>query len=66
MDTTTTTKPERLLSATEVCERLGIGRSTLYAHLGERYPRPVKLGTATRWLESEIAELIEQLAAARN
>ena len=51
----------------EVCARLSIGRSTLYAWVKEgTFKKPIKLGArAVGWLESDITEFLELRANAR-
>ncbi|MYH30933.1 MAG: helix-turn-helix domain-containing protein [Acidobacteria bacterium] len=51
--------PERLLTTSDVCERLQIGRTAL--HFGSRdgtFPPPIKIGRASRWRESDIDKWI--------
>ena len=54
-------KPDRLLKAAEVRALLGIAESTLFAFIQQgRFPRPVKLGSASRWPESTVHDWIER------
>ena len=53
----------RLLRVKDVCELLGIGRSTLYDRLKDSpdFPVPVRIvGSALRWPEPEIRDWIER------
>jgi predicted DNA-binding transcriptional regulator AlpA len=63
-------KADRLLDVRAVCERLGGSRplnpATVYrAVAANMLPPPVKFGRVSRWLESEINEVIKQRAVAR-
>ena len=47
--------PERLLPFTEVKIRTGFGSSFLYQLMKEnKFPKPVKIGAASRWRESQV------------
>lgn len=49
----------KLLKVAEVAEVLGIGRSTVWAHVKSgKVPQPIKIGGATRWRQSEIEQLV--------
>lgn len=49
------TLPERLLPLPEVESRSGFKSSFIYQLIKEgKFPRPVKIGAASRWRESEI------------
>lgn len=38
------------LSAKEICEKLGIHRSTLYAQIQKgKFPKQIKIGSLSRW-----------------
>lgn len=50
-----------LLSIHELCKRLSLGRSTIYALVASGHLRPVKVGAATRFASSDIDAFIEQL-----
>jgi len=56
---------ERLLRLPQVMDRLGIARSTVYkfVKLGI-IPAPIKLGTASVWVESQIDDCIATLISA--
>jgi prophage regulatory protein len=57
----------KIKRAPEVCADLKIGKSTLYAWVKDgSFSKPIKLGArAVGWLESDIAEFIENRAKAR-
>ncbi len=52
-----------VLDIEAVLEKLRIGRSKLYGMVNaNQFPRPVKIGRSSRWVESEIDEwLIEKM-----
>ena len=56
---TTTTAPE-LLTRQEVQDLLKCSRSALYAWMDGRgaspFPKPIKLGTANRWVREEVED----------
>ena len=54
----TTTDGERLLTAREVTQGVGISRATLYRLLAAgTFPKPLKItSTAVRWPASEVRE----------
>lgn len=59
-------KPLVFLRAKEVCERLGVKKTKLYALLGEGdFPRPAKLGKASVWPEHEVEAFMAQKMEAR-
>ena len=52
---------ESILRIGAVCQRIGVGKSTIYRMLktGPEFPRPVQIGEqATGWYASEIAAWI--------
>lgn len=57
---------DRLLKFSQVAERVGFGRTAIYARIkrGE-FPRPVKEGAASRWRESEVQAWIAGLSKDR-
>ena len=56
-----------LISIRDVEARVGLKKSVIYAMMAEgRFPRPVKIGTRSRWVESEISAWIADLIARRN
>ena len=58
----------RLMTRTEVEDRCGLARSTIYRMMEEgSFPRPVRIGAkAVRWREDEINALIQSWTAARD
>ncbi|MGX7004162.1 helix-turn-helix transcriptional regulator [Caballeronia sp. KNU42] len=43
----------------EVCHRVALSRTVIYALIKEgRFPTPIKMGYASRWLESEVQKWI--------
>lgn len=65
---TTNTPPElpQLLRMTEVCALTKLSRASLYFYCQEgRFPRPIKLGKHSRWLDSEVRGFIDGLVANR-
>jgi prophage regulatory protein len=60
-DTDTAQPPERLLRLAEVRHRVGLGKTMIYAMIGEgRLPRPNKItAAAARWSEREVDSWIE-------
>jgi prophage regulatory protein len=58
---------ERLLRCSEVLQRVGIGRSAMYARIKNgTFPRPVPTGSnSVAWVESEIDQWIADRIAAR-
>lgn len=56
-----------LIPFAQLSTKVGMGRSRIYALIGEgNFPPPVKIGASSRWLVSEIDAYIAQLAATRN
>ena len=50
----------RLLRAADVMDRVGLGRTKLYALIAAgAFPAPVKIGRGSRWRSDEIAAWIE-------
>lgn len=46
---------EQLLPRREVEKRVGLGRSAIYERMAQGdFPKPVKLGASSAWVESEI------------
>jgi prophage regulatory protein len=57
----------RLLRLPAVQERVGMGRTAVYEMIkAGKFPRPVKVGTASAWIDVEVTRWIEQLAATRS
>lgn len=60
------TTPDRYLKLKRVLEVTDLSRPTIYREIkAGRFPKPVKIGTASRWSANEIADYIERLKAAR-
>jgi len=56
----------RLIRLGAVQERVGMGRTAVYKLIKDgQFPRPVKVGAASAWIDVEITRWIEQLAASR-
>lgn len=51
---------DRLLTIPEACERLRIGRATLYARIADGLVPAIKIGAATRLREADIDRVIAQ------
>ncbi|UJJ56836.1 MULTISPECIES: helix-turn-helix transcriptional regulator [Rhodanobacter] len=61
------TQHPRLLRLRDVLYRTGMSRSRVYAHMAEgQFPRLVKLGRSSAWLESEIEAWIAAKIAQRD
>ncbi|WP_417518841.1 helix-turn-helix transcriptional regulator [Marinobacter sp.] len=46
---------ERLLRMSEVMNRVGLRRTAIYDKISrDEFPHPIKLGNASRWVESEV------------
>jgi len=63
---------EKLLRITDVCELLGVKKSTVYDWLDPKsarfkvaMPRPLKIGAATRWRTDELLLWVETLSDER-
>jgi prophage regulatory protein len=58
---------KRLIDLAEVTRLTGLKRTAIYERMAHKaFPASVKLGTASRWLLSEIEEWIDQQVAARD
>lgn len=59
--------PSALLDFKQVSAKVRMGRSRIYALIGEgNFPAPVKIGASSRWIDPEIDSYIAKLAAARD
>ncbi len=60
-DTDGVQPPERLLRLAEVRNRVGLGKTMIYAMIGDgRFPKPYKItAAAARWSEREVEAWIE-------
>jgi prophage regulatory protein len=58
-----TEAPDRLLRLAEVRRHVGLGKTMIYAMIGEgRFPRPYKITpAAARWSEREIIAWIDRV-----
>jgi prophage regulatory protein len=57
----------RLLRFRGVQQRVGMGRTALHGLIqAGKFPRPVKVGSASAWFDAEITCWIEDLAASRD
>jgi prophage regulatory protein len=57
----------RLLPFVRVRERVGISRTSIYGLISTGdFPRPVKVGRASRWLSGEIDGWVNSLVEARD
>jgi prophage regulatory protein len=56
-------QPERLLRIAEVQRRVGLGKTMIYAMIGDgRFPKPYKItAAAARWSEREIVGWINEV-----
>jgi prophage regulatory protein len=58
---------EALLSMAELSVKVSLSDTVIYDRIkAGTFPRPVHLGRASRWVESEITEWIESLVATRD
>ncbi|ROU09491.1 helix-turn-helix transcriptional regulator [Lysobacter enzymogenes] len=58
--------PRRLLRIQEVCDRVGLSKTTIYARMTNNdFPKPVPLGGVVAWVESEIDQWIGERIAER-
>jgi prophage regulatory protein len=58
---------KRAIRRKQVEEKTGRGTSWIYAAMAEgRFPRPIREGRSVRWLEHEIDEYLDRLAAERD
>lgn len=56
----------RLLRFPAMQKRVGMGRTAVYELIkAGKFPRPVKVGGASAWIDVEITRWIEELAAER-
>jgi prophage regulatory protein len=57
----------KLIRFRAVQERVGMGRTAVYELIkAGKFPRPVKVGAASAWIDAEITRWIEELAARRD
>lgn len=49
----------------QICEKVGVKRSKIYELVSEgKLPRPIKMGRASVWLDSEVDEALKKLSLA--
>jgi len=61
------TVPVKALSLDLVIETTGLGKTTLYGLMkSNKFPRPLKIGKASRWLTTDVSEWLRQLSAVRD
>lgn len=59
--------PRRLLRRSEVQDRVGLSKSTLYLRISVgTFPKPVALGSSVRWVESEVEAWISERVSERD
>ncbi|CAD7379729.1 helix-turn-helix transcriptional regulator [Xanthomonas arboricola] len=64
---TTPTTTQWLIQLRDVLERVGMSKSTLYSRIRDKtLPQPFHLGTSSVWVESEVADWINQQIAQRD
>lgn len=58
---------DTLLAFEDVSRRVGLGRTSIYAGIAaSTFPRPVKVGKRSLWVEAEISGWIADQIAARD
>lgn len=56
----------KLIRLPEVLKRVGLKKTAIYNLISEdEFPRPVKLGAASAWVEAEVDQWIAERASAR-
>lgn len=56
----------KLIRLPEVMSRVGLKKTAIYNLMSEEeFPRPVKMGAASAWIEEEITQWIAERASAR-
>jgi prophage regulatory protein len=56
----------RLIALPDVLKRMNISERTLYRYVADgTFPKPVKIGPLSRWVESEVDQWLEERLAAR-
>lgn len=59
--------PRRLLRRSEVQDRVGLSKSTLYSRISAgTFPKPVTLGSSVRWVEAEVEGWISERVSERD
>jgi prophage regulatory protein len=60
-------KSSKFLNFKQVSDRIGLSRSPLYRRIrAGTFPKPVKLGAMSRWVESEINDWMTAQVIARD
>ena len=58
--------PRKLIRLPTVLDRVGLKRSTIYQRMkADAFPRPVKIGGASAWVEEEVDAYVSRLMSAR-
>jgi len=61
------TNKQRILRMPEVCDRLGVSRTTVWRMSRQgKLPRPIKIGSSSGWLEADIDKIIDAAIAERD
>lgn len=57
--------PRRLIKLAEVCQRVGLGKTMIYAMVGDgRFPKPYKItASAVRWSEREVEDWLVRVTS---
>ncbi|HEY1089863.1 MAG TPA: AlpA family phage regulatory protein [Burkholderiaceae bacterium] len=56
-----------LIRLPQVCERTGMGRTAIYKLIKSlAFPKPVKVGSASLWIDSEVSAWIAVLVSVRD
>lgn len=67
MGATRSLEGAKLLRLPDVCSRVGMRRTSIYALIAAGlFPPPVKVGGASAWVDLEITRWIESLVASRD
>jgi prophage regulatory protein len=66
MNDDATSPPQRLIRLADVCQRVGLGKTMIYAMIGDgRFPKPYKITpAAARWSEQEIEDWVRSIVMA--
>lgn len=54
----------RLINLHQVMTTCSVGKTFVYSH--PNFPKPIKVGGASRWIEAEVLAWIEERIAARD
>jgi prophage regulatory protein len=58
---------KRLLPLAEVLRRVPVSRASIYSLVAKgAFPKPLKVGSRSAWLESEVDQWVDALAAERD